>query len=170
MPLGRNRKRAASAFSEKGFYLSEFRGRTLVIATPGAELRAPAPLEVVLKELEANQTGVVVISDSRESLESLLGAPAISSQESRLEVAVWRRLREDGRAGLAVEAPHTFAMACREIGLRLGVAKLVWIDAAGGLRREGLWRSSRRTIRRIWPMPGWRWVTPKKTLRLPKTR
>ena len=142
MPLGRNRRRAASAFSEKGFYLSEFRGRTLVIATPGAELRAPAPLEVVLKELEATQTGVVLISDSRDSLESLLGAPAISSQESRLEVAVWSRLREDGRAGLAVEAPHTFAMACREIGLRLGVAKLVWIDAAGGLRREGGSRDS----------------------------
>ena len=33
--------RAGSAFSEKSFYLSEFRGRTLAIAVPAADLGAP---------------------------------------------------------------------------------------------------------------------------------
>ena len=36
--------RASSAFSEKSFYLSEFRGRTLAIAVPAADLGAPGPL------------------------------------------------------------------------------------------------------------------------------
>src|SRR5262245_28321261 len=46
--------RAGSSFSEKSFYLAEFRGRTLAIAVPAADLGAPAPLAAVLKELEAN--------------------------------------------------------------------------------------------------------------------
>ena len=33
--------RPGSAFSEKSFYLSEFRGRTLAIAVPAADLGAP---------------------------------------------------------------------------------------------------------------------------------
>ena len=43
--------RAGTAFSEKSFYLSEFRGRTLAIAVPAADLGQPGPLEAVLKEL-----------------------------------------------------------------------------------------------------------------------
>ena len=38
--------RASSAFSEKSFYLSEFRGRTLAIAVPAADLGAPGAARI----------------------------------------------------------------------------------------------------------------------------
>ena len=45
-----------SLFSEKAFYLAEFRGRTLAVAAPAEQLRAPAALTAVLEELAANAT------------------------------------------------------------------------------------------------------------------
>jgi len=125
--------RAGSSFSEKSFYLSEFRGRTLAIAVPAADLGSPAPLEAVLKELEANGTRVVVISTQRGALEAVLGLRVLSGALPRLEAAVWRAFAEVPRVGVAVAGSQTFAPACREIVLRLGVGKLVWIDREGGL-------------------------------------
>ena len=125
-------------FSEKGFYLSEFRGRTLAIAARAEDLRAPAPLEAVLKELEANPTRVVLVSTEPGALGSLLATTVLPSGSGGvgLEGAVWRQLRRSSRVGLVVEdAPH-FAPACREIALRLAVSKWIWIDPQGGLRAE----------------------------------
>jgi amino-acid N-acetyltransferase len=127
--------RPGSAFSEKSFYLSEFRGRTLAIAVPAADLGTPAPLEAVLKELEANGTRVVVISTQRSALESVLGMRVLSGALPRLEAAVWRGFAEAPRIGVAVAGSQAFAPACRDIVLRLGVWKLVWIDREGGLLR-----------------------------------
>jgi N-acetylglutamate synthase-like GNAT family acetyltransferase len=130
--------RAGSAFSEKSFYLNEFRGRTLAIAVPAADLGAPAPLESVLKELEGGGTRVVVISTQRSALEGVLGLRVLSAALPRLEAAVWRAFAEAPRIGVAVAGSQAFAPACREIVLRLGVSKLVWIDREGGLvRRDG---------------------------------
>jgi len=125
--------RAGSSFSEKSFYLSEFRGRTLAIAVPAADLGSPAPLEAVLKELEANGTRVVVISTQRGALEAVLGLRVLSGALPRLEAAVWRAFAEVPRVGVAVAGSQSFAPACRDIVLRLGVGKLVWIDREGGL-------------------------------------
>jgi N-acetylglutamate synthase-like GNAT family acetyltransferase len=127
--------RAASVFSEKSFYLNEFRGRTLAIAVPAADLGAPGPLEAVLKELEAGGTRVVVISTQRSALEAVLGMRVLSAALPRLEAAVWRAFAEAPRVGIAVAGSQAFAPACREIVLRLGVWKLVWIDREGGLLR-----------------------------------
>jgi N-acetylglutamate synthase-like GNAT family acetyltransferase len=44
-------------------------------------------------------------------------------------------MSEVPRAGLAVEASRPFPAACREIAVRLGISKLIWIDPAGGLLR-----------------------------------
>ena len=123
-----------AAFSEKGFYLSEFRGRTLALAVSAEEMGSPAPLEAVLKELEANSTRVVLVSSGRGALESLAIAMPLGVNLDGLEGAVWRGLGRSPRVGVAVEAGSLFAPACREIGLRLGVSKLVWIDRGGGLR------------------------------------
>jgi len=125
--------RAGSAFSEKSFYLSEFRGRTLAIAVPAADLGAPGPLESVLKELEEGGSRVVVISTQRSALEGVLGMRVLSAALPRLEAAVWRAFAEAPRIGVAVAGSQAFAPACREIVLRLGVGKLVWIDREGGL-------------------------------------
>ncbi|MEE9608914.1 MAG: GNAT family N-acetyltransferase [Myxococcota bacterium] len=127
----------AARFSEKGFYLNEFRGRTLVIAAEAPELRVPAPVESVLKELESNATRAVLISTARGALEGLLGTRVLSgAQGVRLEGAVWRALQDSPRAGLLVEGSARFGPACREIALRLGISKLVWLEREGGLVRE----------------------------------
>jgi amino-acid N-acetyltransferase len=125
-------------FSEKGFYLAEFRGRTLAVAVPADELNAPASLEAVLKELEANATRVVLISTEARAFESILGTPFLAADEPRLEGAVWHGLRASRRVGVCVDDAAGFARAAGQIALRLGVTKLVWIDGDGLLLdREG---------------------------------
>ena len=65
----------------------------------------------------------------------VLRAGAADQRRGMLEAAVWRALRERPRAGLAVEETRPFPAACREIAVRLGISKLVWVDPAGGLLR-----------------------------------
>jgi N-acetylglutamate synthase-like GNAT family acetyltransferase len=135
---------ATAPFSEKGFYLSEFRGRTLALAVPAEELRAPAPLESVLKELEANATRVVLISTDPSPLRDLLATEVVAGdpREPGLEGAVWRMLSRVPRAGLVVASGDAFAPVGRHIAVRLGLSKLVWIDAEGGLPDAGGGRAS----------------------------
>ena len=45
-------------FSEKDFYLEEFRGRSIALAVPRPELVESAPVERVLADLAANRTRV----------------------------------------------------------------------------------------------------------------
>ncbi len=127
---------APSSFSEKAFYLREFRGRHLAIAVPAADLRDPAPLRAVLDELSENGTRVVLISTERSTVEPLVGGQVLSSATPRLEVVVWRRLRESPRLGLVVGGSLAFAPACRDVALRLRCSKLVWIDRDGGILRQ----------------------------------
>ena len=55
-------------FSEKGFYLDEFHGRTLGIAVSREDLSAPEALLEVLQELASNDTRAVVISTDAAAL------------------------------------------------------------------------------------------------------
>jgi amino-acid N-acetyltransferase len=126
--------RSEQPFSEKSFYLEEFRGRTLAFGAPAAALREPAPIVAVLDELAANRTRVVLVSDQRVTLESVSAAPVLDAEAPRLEGAVWRALREGERVGVAVAG--SLAPACRDIAVRLGVSKLIWLDGQGGIERE----------------------------------
>ena len=135
MPDTGKRGRPAEVFSEKGFYLAEFRGRTLAIAVRAADLGATAPLASVLKELEENATRVVLITDDEAGLTSLLETRSVPADAARLEARVWRELTAASRVGVALTDPGSFAPACRELVLRLGVTKLLWIDGEGGLAR-----------------------------------
>jgi amino-acid N-acetyltransferase len=139
------RDRAAptpTPFSEKGFYLQEFRGRTLALCAPSAALAAPAPLRELLAELGANETRSVVLAAEAAGLEGLgLGAVLPGGTEG-LEGDVWRGLRGAHAVGLVVGAERPFAAGCRELALRLGVAKLVWIEPEGGLVRPDGRRAS----------------------------
>jgi len=63
----------APPFSEKGFYLEEFHGKTLAIAAPAAELRQPGKLAEVVDELARNEINVLLISTERSALEPLVG-------------------------------------------------------------------------------------------------
>lgn len=122
-------------FSEKDFYLEEFRGRSLAFALPPEALAAPEPVRAVLRELEGNGTRVVAISRKLEPLQALLDAPVLDAADPRLEGALWRALAKSGRAGIATGSRRPFEAACREIAQRLRVAKLVFVDPEGGLRR-----------------------------------
>jgi len=128
---------SAPVFSEKGFYLQEFRGRTLAIAVQASDLRTPAPLAAVIAELASHGTRVCVLSTERVHLEALLEGRVISAATPRLEGAVWRELRRSGAAGLLIGGSLAFAPACRDLSLRLGVRKLVWLDRDGGLAGPG---------------------------------
>lgn len=125
-------------FTEKGFYLEEFRGRTLAVVLPDRALASGAVLEPVLKELERNPTRVVLISADPDAVTALLGTPVLACDDECLEGAIWRGLQRGPRVGLVVDASAAFAARCREIAVRLGVPKLVWLDRRGGLlQRDG---------------------------------
>ena len=123
----------AAPFSEKDFYLQEFRGRTLAIAVQVSDLRTPEPLRAVVAELATHGGRVCILSTERAHLEALLEGRVLSAATPRLEGAVWRELRRSGALGLVIGGSLAFAPACRDVALRLGVRKLVWLDRDGGL-------------------------------------
>ncbi len=133
---------APAPFSEKGFYLEEFHGKTLAVAAPATELRQPGKLVEVMEELARNEINVILISTERSALEPLVGENVLSMATPRLEGTVWRKLHDESRLGLVVGGSLAFAPACREAAVRLGIAKLVWIDRDGGLLRENRERIS----------------------------
>jgi N-acetylglutamate synthase-like GNAT family acetyltransferase len=130
-------------FSERAFYLSELRDCTIAIAGCGSELQNRAALEPVLKDLEANRTRVVLISDRAEALEPLLEIDVLKADElATLPGRAWRQLGRSLRIGVAIEPGAGFGAACGAVVLALGIRKLVWADPAGGLVRKGGERDS----------------------------
>jgi len=117
-------------FSEKSFYVQEFRGRTLALCA--ADAAAIATLSPVLADLGANGIRSLVLAPEALDLGSL---PRVDARAERLEGEVWRALREGHALGIALSGDGSFAAGCRSVAARLGVAKLVFLDAAGGLTR-----------------------------------
>jgi len=128
-----------ASFSEKDFYLAEFRGRSLAVAVPPAAVAHPASsgsLQEMIEELVANRTRVILLCEERPLLEKLVDGAVLSAEGDHWMGALWRALRAGGRAALHVrraELPGT----SRAAALRLGLAKLVWLDPEGALRRTG---------------------------------
>src|SRR5262245_12545609 len=146
------RPRPVEPFSEKGFYLDEFHGRTLGVAAAARELREPAPLLAVLAELAANDTRAVLISDEPGLLRRLTGAAPAAVDDSRLPAAVWRAFSRAPWAGVVVPAGEGVAAARLGVAEPLGLSKVLWIDAGGGLRRPAGTRDSfvdREELRQI---------------------
>ncbi|MCH2171638.1 GNAT family N-acetyltransferase [Myxococcota bacterium] len=123
------------SFSEKSFYLDEFRGRTLGIAVLCPKVDRTASLLGVLRDFQDNGTRVVLMASDSEGLRELLGGEPLRWDEDRLEGVVWRRLRETQRAGIQVPGGSGLLSSCRDCALRLGVMKLLWVDEVGGLLR-----------------------------------
>jgi amino-acid N-acetyltransferase len=126
-----------AGYSEREFYLQEFRGRTVAIACPVALMREPTPLVHVVAALARNETRVLVISTRRAALEAVVGDAVIRSSARGLETVVWRAIRQSTGVGLLAGGGRPFAAQCRDLALRLGVFKLVWIDADGGILDRG---------------------------------
>ncbi len=130
-----------AGFSEREFYLQGFRGRTLAIACPHQKLlREPEAVGAVVSTLARNGSRVLLISSRRAALDGLAGERVIPASTRALETVVWRSLRQSARVGIVAGGREPFARQVRELALRLGVCKLVWIDPGGGFRD----RSGRR--------------------------
>lgn len=123
-----------TGFSEREFYLQEFRGRTLAIACPHNLLRDPAALGSIAATLTRHGSRVLVISSRRAALEGVVGERVIPASTRGLETVIWRALRQSARVGILAGGREPFARQLRELAVRLGVFKLVWIDPGGGFR------------------------------------
>jgi N-acetylglutamate synthase-like GNAT family acetyltransferase len=121
-------------FSERDFYLAEFRGRTLAFALPNAEPAEIPLLEAVLAGLEANRTRVVVLSSDPSLLEKVAGDRVLEAEDPRWIGRLWRAIRGDVRVAIAVPSDELLASVCRRTVLRLRLAKLIWVDRDGPLR------------------------------------
>lgn len=135
---------AAPPFSEKDFYLGEFRGRSMAIALAQVDPSALGLLSEVLAELAANGTRVALLSPDRALLEKLVADAVVvrnRDADGRVDslwvTALWRRLRSGSTAGLLISGDVSFAAGCRDVVQQLQLAKLVWIDPLGGLGQPG---------------------------------
>jgi len=133
-PRARRRATEPSPFTEREFYQREFRDRTIAIAVP--EIVQLAPLTAPLQELAACNANAVLIAPLRTQLAEIGVAPTLRASSPRFEANVWRALRVQPWVGIAVARRTDFGDAVREIGVRLGVFKLVWLDARGGVRNK----------------------------------
>jgi len=116
------------SFSEREFYLAEFRRRSIGIIWPSEEPLVPACAEVV-DELVRNQSRVVVMSPSDAVLSALTRASPIDFRDKNVAPRLWRQLREHGSAGLKM-GDTTLAADCLRAVLELRLSKVVWIQSA----------------------------------------
>ncbi|MGB0617945.1 MAG: GNAT family N-acetyltransferase [Myxococcota bacterium] len=122
-------------FSEREFYLGEFRGRTIAIAWPETEAPVEQPLAEVVEALSANGSRVVVLSPV-ERVFSLAGVGApVDGATPSYAPELWRDLRDRGAAGLRLGA-EGFAASCVEVARVLRLAKVVWIRSAPPVERN----------------------------------
>jgi N-acetylglutamate synthase-like GNAT family acetyltransferase len=122
------------SFSEREFYLGEFRGRSIGIVWPADEPVASGPLLAVVEELIRNGSRVVLLSPLDEIFQLMGVDPPVNAGEGSLAPQVWRALREQGCAGLRLSAEDFEAECCRA-ALALRLAKVVWIQSAPPLDR-----------------------------------
>lgn len=133
---------AAPPFSEREFYLREFRGRTLGLALPAPAGSATSQVAEVVAELAAAGARSLLIAAGREALAGLQPGAVLPEGQPRLEAEAWRALRARSSAAVVAAPGQPFPTRCRQLALRLGIFKLVWIDPAGGLRVRGGVRES----------------------------
>jgi amino-acid N-acetyltransferase len=122
----------AVPFTERAFYLADFRERTLAIA--GEALADFAPVQAVLAELERNRTRVVLLTGDA-ALARSLDARVLALSRARILGAVWRALRSAARVAVLVERGPSFPAACRDLAVSLRVSKLIFLDPQGALVR-----------------------------------
>lgn len=114
------------SFTERDFYLSEFRGRAIGISLPIPHHRSLARLGPVLEALARNGTRVVLFGSSGTPFPAEWGPTTTLSTDPVWTGPLWRSLVERGWA--AVTLPEVdFATHCASASIQLGLAKVVWI-------------------------------------------
>jgi amino-acid N-acetyltransferase len=117
------------SFSEKGFYLREFRGRTVgVLLPPGPQ--NDGELRRVFAELHDNATWVIAVAAPGRSVAAFDGA-VVPAGASRLEGEVWRALR--GRGGVVVESEGDAFETLLDLSARLALHKVVRLSELDGV-------------------------------------
>jgi N-acetylglutamate synthase-like GNAT family acetyltransferase len=129
-------------FTEKGFYLDEFRGRTVAVLAPESELSDTRELSDVLFELASNGTCVVLLASSRKGLERMQAKPVIDPAAERFEGVVYRGLLDSPRVGVVAGSDAELPALARHVSSRLLLRKLVVLDPEGGLKRSSGERDS----------------------------
>ncbi|MCP5042505.1 MAG: GNAT family N-acetyltransferase [bacterium] len=127
-------------FSERDFYLAEFRGRSLAVALPqdpplGREDRAL--VEDVLADLAANATSVILLGADPSLLCELSGGEAIEAVETGWVGRAWRQLQQRAAVGVVTSSGEALSALCSKVVLELQLAKLVWLGRRGMLWLEG---------------------------------
>jgi N-acetylglutamate synthase-like GNAT family acetyltransferase len=125
---------APHPFSEREFYLAEFRRRTIGIAWPASEGLRSSPLLEVVDQLVSNGARVVLLSPHAEVFDHANASIAVEFSDHHFAPQLWRLLRDRGRAGLLLSTGN-FERECQRAALALGLAKVVWIQAAPPLER-----------------------------------
>jgi len=131
---GERQEWAGEPFTEKAFYLADFRERTLAIACAADALADPAPVRLVFAELGANRTGILLLTTDG-SLARQLDADIVAVPPGRAIGSVWRALRSSPRVALLLQPGDSFHAACRALAVSLRVSKLIFLDAPGALLR-----------------------------------
>ncbi|MFO0688744.1 MAG: hypothetical protein U0900_08550 [Myxococcota bacterium] len=130
------------SFSEREFYLEEFHGRTIGIAWPADEPPEEEPLASVIAELVHNESQVVLLSPLEPMLALAGGGAPVDLDEENAGPRLWRKLRENGSAGMRIGAGR-FEADCERAVLMLRLSKLVWIQSTPPVERvEGSGRIS----------------------------
>ena len=124
---------ATGQFTERGFYLGEFRGRTLGFVLAPGEVWDPAPLVSVFGDLVKNESRVVILAPDADCAFRLGAVSTCDDSGSSWPGVVWRGLREHGCVVVEV-GEQAFAERVRAVALRLRLGKLVWLRSEGGLR------------------------------------
>ncbi len=142
---------APSSFSERDFYLREFRGRTLALAAPRAEDLAHPGVAEALRVLTAGGGRALLLGTDPRLLVRHAKPPVLREEAPRLEGELWRRLHEAPVQAVQVP-PDAFATHLRTLARRLGLFKVVWLDPGGGLRSR---REGRHSFVHLEELRGW---------------
>jgi N-acetylglutamate synthase-like GNAT family acetyltransferase len=129
-----------AAFSERDFYLREFRDRTMAIAVEAPDVAAD--LAPVLDTLSSGECRVVLCARHPDALDKLVEGRWLEADAPGLEAEVWRRLHVRPRLGVPLVGARPFLEQVRDLAVRLGVFKLVVLDPEGGLPAASQARST----------------------------
>lgn len=124
-----------TSFSEREFYLAEFRRRSIGFAWPADEAPDAEVLADLVSELVANQTRVVLLSAREDVFAAVgIGAPIDATTED-FAPRLWRSLASNGCGGLRLPRGG-FDEAVRRSALGLRLAKLVWVQSMPPIARS----------------------------------
>ena len=119
-------------FSERDFYLTEFRGRHIGIVLPATGADPFAHLGRTLEALADNGTGVVLFASSRAPWISRAAGTVRPDLEPAWAGRVWRNIAKRGHAVVEL-SEDDWETQSAAAAIQLGLMKAVWIRESGAM-------------------------------------